>query len=105
MKKSWLMKNGKRYDTHEAYDARSESEGNSDESCKGVIPTFNRVLEKNIEMMVWLKCQFGLVNSSVSLKTLVTYYNCMVHVQVLDRGAALQICKVTEYVELAIVGS
>jgi hypothetical protein len=39
MKKSWLMKNGEIYDTHEAYDARSDSEGNSDESCKRVIPT------------------------------------------------------------------
>lgn len=36
-KKSWLMKNGKRYDKHEASDAGSDSEDNSDDSCKGVL--------------------------------------------------------------------
>jgi hypothetical protein len=44
--------------------------------------------------------QFGLVYSSIWIKAFVTYYNCMVH-----GGAALQLFKVPEYMELAFVDS
>jgi hypothetical protein len=34
----------------------SDSEDNGDYSCKGVVPTVNRVLEKNNKAKTWLEC-------------------------------------------------
>jgi hypothetical protein len=54
-KKSWFIRNGERTGYHEAIDTGGDSEDNSDDSCKGVLPTVNKMLENNIEVMVWLE--------------------------------------------------